>query len=156
MNADKIMSSLKIAWGASAYTGLVPTGKIFYRRAQVPDQLAGFPYLECRIVRVRKEVMTKVDTFNALATYDLRIKSYTAEGMTGGTSTGDQLTDTCNILRALEAVLNNIPPNTAWNNVTEFLHCIPDPGETEVDIDTELYRADVYTAEPQWSILIAE
>jgi hypothetical protein len=151
---DLIMSSLKLAWSEGAYTALVPANSIYFDRAQKPNQMAGFPFVEVFIKEDSPEVVTEVETYNSLCTYHVEIDVYTCQGMTGGTSTGDQLTDQGNIQRALEAILNYLPPNTPWNNVVGFLHCIK--GETTIGKDAELYRMDVIISKQHWTLLISE
>jgi|HubBroStandDraft_4_1064222.scaffolds.fasta_scaffold54847_2 hypothetical protein len=153
---DLIASSVKEAWNVGAYTGYCPTANIYFGRAQKPAQLSGFPYMEMDVRKVKTEVSSENALNYSLVTYQLTIDTFTAQGQTGGTTTGDQLTDQGNIVRSLEAVLNYITPNVPWNNVEGFLHCIPD-GETVFGKAPELYLGvDVMTSKNQWTLLVTE
>ena len=153
---DLIASSVKTAWAASMYTGYCPVANIYYGRAQQPSQLAGFPYMEMEIKQTNAEVFTHNAPEYSLITYMLTISTFTVQGQTGGSTSGDAMTDQGNILRALEAVLNFITPNVPWNAVTGFLHCLPNPGST-LEKDSELYQGrDVFKSTNQWTLLIQE
>ena len=153
-NIDTIMSSLRLAWSQSAYVGLMPASSLYFGRAQKPNELSGFPFAEVLIEATNSEVVTVVDAGNSLVTYELEIDVWTCQGMTGGSSTGRQVTDQGNIIRALEAVLNFIPPNTGWNYVLGFLHCLKET--TKMNKDEELYRADVVVSRNRWKLLVSE
>jgi hypothetical protein len=87
--------------------------------------------------------------------YHIAIKVWTCQGMTGVTSSGDQMTDQGVIMRALEAVLSNITPNTAWQYVTGFKHCLEGP--SSLTKDEELYLGgDVMISENNWVMLVGE
>ena len=153
-STDLIMASLKLAWSEGAYTALVPAGSFYFDRAQKPGELAGFPFVEVFIHAVNTEVVTGVEAGNSLVTYSLEIDVWTAQDMTGGATSGKQVTDQGNIQRALEAILNHIPPNTPWNYVDGFLHCIREGTTSEKD--AELYRFDVITSKNYWTLLVSE
>lgn len=155
MRIDLIVSSLKLAWSESAYTGLLPAANIYYDRAQQPAGVAGFPYARVFVEETNREVMTVIeDGGNSLVTYTLTVEVWTCQGMTGGS--GDQITDQGHLVRSLESVLNFLPPNTPWNYVPGFLHCLKVPPGT-LGKDNELYLGkDVYKSRNQWSLLISE
>lgn len=138
------------------YTALCPVSRIYYGRAQKPSQLAGFPYMEMDVKQLKTEVPTQNAPEYSLCTYELTIATFTVQGQTGGTTSGDALTDQGNLLRALESVLDYITPNVPWNAVTGFLHCLP-KGQTQIDKDSELYLGcDVLKSTDQWSLLVQE
>lgn len=150
---DLIMKSFKEAWNAD-YSTTVPTNNFYYGRVQKPNQLAGFPYGEVQIKEDEPEPTTDPGT-GRLVTYHITIRVWTCQGMTGVTSSGDQMTDQGTIMRALEAVLSSIPPNTAWYYLTGFKHCLEEP--SSLTLDEELYQGrDVIISENHWVILVGE
>ena len=152
---DLISASVRLAWSGGGNTALMPAANVYYGRAQQPAELPGFPYSEMDIVETDHEVMTGGPS-NALVTYELKITTYTAQGMTGGASSGLQVTDQGNLMRAWEGILNTIPPNQAWNTVPTFLHCIQvHPSETVEDMGLYLGK-DVFKSILRWSILVTE
>lgn len=153
---DLIASSVKADWNTGGYTGYCPTDNIYFGRAQQPEQLAGFPYMEIDVKQLTNEVFTQNAPEYSLVTYRLTIDIFTVQGQTGGTTTGDQVTDQGNILRALDAILNYITPNVPWNSVTGFLHCLPE-GNSSLEKDPELYQGrDVFRGSDQWTLLVQE
>lgn len=153
---DLIAQSFVTAWTGSAYTGLIPVSRLYFDRAEKADGVAGFPYAEMFCKRIKYEVVTDHDGTNSLVTYQFKVVVWTTQGMTGGTSTGDQITDQGNIQRGLESVLNNITPNTAWNFVPGFLHCLPDD-EMTIEKDQGLYQGrDVMKSTQTWTLLVSE
>ena len=152
---DLIMKSFTAEWAAGGYTAILPTANIYYGRAQQPAELAGFPYAECQITIERTEVVTVVEALNSRVYYDLEITVYTAQGQTGGTDAGDQVSNQGAIQRALEAILNFIPHNNSWQYLPNFLHCIKDA--SSLGEDNELYLGkDVLISRQNWTILNAE
>ena len=151
---DYIMASLKTAWDRD---DLLPGGSIYYDRAEKPAQLAGFPYAEVTIELANWEVVTIPDatTKNSLVTYDLTVEIFTCQGQTGGSTSGDQMTDQGNLQRAFEAILNFIPPNEPWDGVEGFLHCLK--GRSTIKKDEELYQGkDVLVSTNRWAMLVSE
>ena len=154
---DLISSSFILAWGESAFTPLCPANRIYLDRPQQPAANgAGFPYMSLAIKEVAHEVVTQVDDLNSLVTYRVTVEIWTCQGMTGGTSTGDQVTDQGRLQRAVGAILDRIPPNTGWNYVADFLHCINE-GAMEFGKDADLYLGkDVFKSSQSWRMLISE
>ena len=103
--------------------------------------------------QVDVEPRTQVVGGNQLATYTLTCEIWTAQGMPA--SSGDQMTDQGTICRALEAILNEITPNTAWFFVPGFLHCLKRSGSV-VKAPDLFQGADVYVSTNEWSILVTE
>lgn len=156
MVIDYITASLKSAWAAGGNTALMPASAIYYDRPQKPAQLAGFPYSSLKISDEGEEVRTVAAVGNKLVRYLLQVDAYVVQGMTGGTSSGDAITDAGNLLRAFQAILDFVPPNTIWYTLTGLLHCIPQPGAT-IEKDPELYLGcDVYKASGFWEFLVEE
>ena len=138
-----------MAWLPNA--GIVSPANIYYDRPQQPPGLAGFPYIQCIITEDPPDVTTS--QAEKLVSYHLEIKAWTAQGQPG--SSGDQITDQGNIMRALETVLSQIPPNQPWYFVAGFLHCIE--GLSRLAKDDELYLGqDVYVSTSNWDLLIQE
>lgn len=153
---DLIAKSLNLSWQTSGYTSLMPANRFYYGRPQKPNQLAGFPYAETDICLINREIVTNIAVTFALCTYELTIKIYTCQGMTGGVSTGDQIVDQGNLQRALESTLDHLPPNTPWNYVVKFLHCMQVP-PNKITKDPDLYLgADVIVSTNTWNILVEE
>lgn len=153
---DLISKSLILSWGTAGYSSLMPSSRIYYGRPQKPNQLAGFPYAELDISLINREIVTNIAVSFALCTYELSVKIYTVQGMTGGMSVGDQVVDQSNLQRALENILDHIPPNTPWNYVVNFLHCLQVP-PNRLTKDPELYLgADVMVSTNTWNLLIEE
>lgn len=153
---DLISSSFKAAWSAGGYTGLCPASALYYGRPQKPAQLAGFPYMGYTVTTISEEQRTKVQSLGSLVKYMLTVTAWTVQGMTGGTTSGDQVTDQGNLQRGLETVLNFIPPNLPWYNLMNFLHCLK-IGLGEPTKDKELYLGkDVFFSDNSWEIMVAE
>ena len=154
---DLIMKSIQEAWDAD-YSPIIPTANFYYDRAQKPVGVAGFPYAEVRIEEEMPEPTTDTtDDIDSgrLVTYHVEILVWTCQGMTGASSSGDQMTDQGLIMRALEAVLSYIPPNAAWNYVAGFAHCLE--GMSSLEKDPELYLGgDVYISTNNWDMLVTE
>ena len=153
-NFDTILSSFKTAWGAE--NALVPLTRVFYDRPEEPTGYDGFPYLALFLLTAAYEVVSEPDGTNSLVTYHLTVNAYTVQNQTGGATSGDQITDQGNIQRALDAVLDSIPPNTAWNDVAGFLHCIPLPGGNVRKDETLFDGRDVLVYDATWEILVSE
>lgn len=152
---DLIASSFKMGW---SYGSLVQNGNIYVDRPQKPNQLAGFPYISMNITQDSYEVRSQQSYQDAIAIvgYSIKIEAYTCQGMTGGATTGDQVTDQGNIQRAIDAVLTKIPPDQPWFNVPLFLHCIKQPHSTMWK-DRELYEGcDVFKSTQSYGILLLE
>jgi len=152
MITDLILKSL-ISENAAAATPVVPVGNIYFDRAQQPSGLSGFPYMLVFCEETAREVRGQVQPGNTLVTYTLTCQIFTAQGMPG--SSGDQVVDMAAAVRALEDLLNFLPPNEPWNYVTGFLHCLKKSGESGKD--PELYLGkDVYNPTNEWTLLVLE
>lgn len=154
---DLISSSFITAWTDSDSTPLCPANRIYLDRPQQPLPLgAGFPYMAMDIAEIEHEVSTQQEDFNSLVTYRFTLEIWTCQGMTGGTSTGDQVTDMGNLQRGVSAILDRLPPNTGWNFLDNFLHCINE-GAMTCRKDNSLYLGkDVLHSSQSWQILVAE
>jgi hypothetical protein len=131
---------------------------MYLGRPQKPEMLAGFPYMAMLITQESYEVRTQQSYVNATAIvgYELKVEVYTCQGMTGGVSSGDQITDQGNIQRALDAVLTKIPPDQPWFNVPLLLHCIKQP-KVLLDKEPELYQGnDVFKSTQFYKFLVLE
>ena len=118
--------------------------------------LAGFPYISLLVEQSSVELREDTGSHNKLIRYSLVVSAWTVQDMTGGATSGDQITDQGNIQRALESILDGIPPNGPWQNVPGFLHCIPMEGASMAK-DPELYEGfDVYKSTNSWEILVEE
>lgn len=154
---DLICESFKSAWAADAgRIALVDPARIYFDRAQIADELNGFPYLELNVTQDSYEPRTVMASNNALVGYVLEVHAYTCQWQTGGATTGDQVSDQGAIMRALDATLNFITPNAPWESLTGFLHCINSASMT-VSKDTQLYQGkDVYHSVSSWNLLVEE
>lgn len=153
MNIDTIATAFRTAWAASG--GSVPAARAYYDRAQQPSGLSGFPYLCFRVSAESPEIVGQYLSSPQLrlCTYTLTIEFYTVQGMPG--TSGDQITDQGNLMRAAESVLSNIPANQPWYGVTNFIRCLQE-GST-LEKDQELYLGkDVMMGTMEFSILVQE
>src|SRR5579871_6249229 len=134
MVIDKLCTAFRTAWTASG--GSVPAARAWFDRAQQASGLSGFPYLVFRVAADTPEVVTQVPGKKTprICTYTLTIDFWTIQGMPG--TSGDQITDQGNLMRAAESVLSNIPANQPWYGVTGFLHCLQQ--ETTLEKDEEM------------------
>jgi len=149
---DLISRSLKLAWLANP--ALMSAANIYFGRAQQPAGLAGFPYASMTIEQTGYEAVTRPGA--RLVTYLVQVEVYTTQGQTGGVSSGDQVTDQGNLMRAFCAILNNITPNTAWFFVAGFKHCIQNPGAACTKEEALYLGSDVYKSTQSWTLLTQE
>ena len=132
---DLIMNSFKQSWNLQGNSSLVPLASIYYGRAEQPNGLAGFPYIRCFIDEDEPEITTNLqDAW--LCTYHLLIEVWTTQGMTG--TSGDQIPDQGNIMRAIENTFRIIAPSKAWISVSGYLSNWK-AGVTTLDKDNEIY-----------------
>lgn len=153
MVIDLLSAAFKSAWSDASNGGIVPVDAIYFGRPQQPSGPAGFPYIGLLIREVPPEVTQRQRLW--LCRYDAEIVAWTVQGMTGGATAGDQVTDQGNILRAVEAIMRSIPPNEPWYTVNGFAHVLPGP--VAIDKDDELFQgADVYTGVANYQFLVYE
>jgi hypothetical protein len=150
-NTDFILRSLTASLAAT----VVPSGNIYFDRAEQPSGLSGFPYIRvfCTDTREIRSQDFVINNNTGFSTYTLTIEIWTVQQ-----GNNDQMTDQCNYQRALDGILNKIPPNTPWHYIPSFIHCIKDK-ECKNDIKKapELYQGcDVYYSIQQWKILCSE
>jgi hypothetical protein len=145
---DLIMRSLT----ASLANTVVPIGNMYYDRAQQPSGVDGFPYMRVLIENV-SELRTQTAPNTTLNTYEIKIEIYTCQK-----GSNDQMTDQGTFVRAMENILNFLPPNTPWHYVTSFVHCIRPSGKnSQLTKEPELYQGvDVMKSTNVWNLLVTE
>ena len=149
MIIDYIMSALITSLG----TSVVPSGHIYYDRANQPTGFDSFPYIRVFIEQTSSEPTTTATTtaHNYFNTYSVKIEIWTTQ-----VGTDDQVGTQGTLQRALESILNFIPPNTAWGSITNFCHLTKIGSPTLTKNDQLYLGKDVYTSVNQWSLLVVE
>ena len=134
MNIDYIASSFKSAWAANS--GLVQGRRIYYDRAQQAASITDFPYITFTISAEPPDVVTQISGVQTrICTYRLAVTFWTIQGMPS--TSGDQITDHGQLMRALETCLAIVPSSNPWYNVPGFLGCWQQ--DSTLVKDNELY-----------------
>lgn len=153
MVIDQIATAFRTAWTTSG--GSVPISRAWYDRAQAPSGLSDFPYLCFRVSADTPEIVSQVPGMRQarIVSYTLTIEFYTTQGM--AVSSGDQITDQGNLMRAAESVLSNVSSSQPWYSVTGFMGCWQQ-GST-LTKDEELYNGkDVLVGSMEYKIMVQE
>lgn len=145
MITDLILRSLTTALSNM----VVPIGNIYFDRAEQPAGLDGFPYMRVFITNT-EELTTQTAPNSSLVTYRILIEVFSCQS-----GSNDQIMDQGTIQRALESILNYLPPNTPWMYVTSFVHCLKQSSTMEKD--SNLFQGkDVYKSTNVWHLLATE